>query len=175
MKFNKPLSLFLSIVLIVCIVLPTVALNAIESSPASPGISQEDSENIQNIKDAWSNAQYIKENAFVPKATQSGDVITDNNLKTTYNTTEQDIKDFGEYSFTATKGYKNSSNEEVIKPNTSILLYAPGDSNGSNDNFFNYPYDGLEDVYVNVKSATVQIRKRISINIIRMKITLPKT
>ena len=163
MEFKKSLSLFLSIVLIVCAVLPTVPLNAVEAN--SPVISEEDTQNIKDIKNAWSNAKYKKENAFVPKATQFGNEITDNNLKTTYNTTEQDIKDFGDYSFVATKEYKNKAEEEVIKQGTSILLYAPGDSDGSDDNFFNYPYNGLEDVYVNIKSKTditVSLRYKIT-------------
>ena len=152
MKLKKSLSLFLSIVLIVCAVLPTVTLNAVEAN--SRVTSNEDLQKIESIRNAWSKVKYIKENAFVPKATLFNNEITDNNLKTTYSTTEQDIKDFGEYSFMATKEYTNQAGKKVIKQDTSILLYAPGDSDGSKNNFLNYPYEGLEDIYVNVKSAT---------------------
>lgn len=162
MKLKKSLALFLSIVLIVCAVLPTVTLNAVEANSRVTSI--EDLQKIASIRTAWSNAKYKKENAFVPKATQFGNEITDNNLQTTYNTTDRDIIDFGEYSFVATKEYKNQAEEEVIKQGTSILLYAPGDSDGSDNNFYNYPYEGLEDVYVNVKSETaVTVRLRYKI------------
>ena len=50
MEFKKSLSLFLSIVLIVCAVLPTVPLNAVEAN--SPVISEEDTQNIKDIKNA---------------------------------------------------------------------------------------------------------------------------
>ena len=62
MKLNKSLSLFLSIVLVVCAVLPTFTLNVAASYNA------EDLEKIESIKTAWKKAEYIKDSAFIPKA-----------------------------------------------------------------------------------------------------------
>ena len=99
MKLNKSLSLFLSIVLVVCAVLPTFTLNVAASYNA------EDLEKIESIKTAWKKAEYIKDSAFIPKALQYENEIVDTNIRPTYNATAEDIKNFGEYSFVATYDY----------------------------------------------------------------------
>ena len=164
MKLNKSLSLFLSIVLVVCAVLPTFTLNVAASSNA------EDLEKIESIKTAWKKAEYIKDSAFIPKALKYESEIVDTNIRPTYNATAEDIKNFGEYSFAATYDYTDSdikeSTEKLIKKNSSILLYALGDSDGSDNNFSKYPYEEIKDIYLNVISetaVTLQLRYRVTI------------
>lgn len=156
MKLNKSLSLVLSLVLMVCAVLPTFTLNADATSNA------EDLAKIQSIKTAWEKAEYIKENAFIPTALQNGNEIVDSNIRPAYNATPDDVKNFGNYSFVATYDYTDSDNtestEKLIKQYSSILLYAPNDSDGSRNNFMYYPFEEIKDVYVNVKSeAAVKV------------------
>ena len=140
MKSNKPQSLLLSIILIVCTVLPTVALSAVETIPDSTAQVSNDSDKINSILNAWSQVRYKADNAFIPgKVWQDSNVNKNLILQTN---TGDDIEYFGEKSFVATS--------TSVPTGYVLALNDPDDTskNESFDSFSKYLFDYIDNIYL---------------------------